>query len=265
MFYKKFALFQITKTSTKISSCSRTDAGVNAYRFPFQFTVSIDNEVFYIILMKIYIFDSKQKVYNLDILLKALNYHLRHEDIKINEIKEVSLDFNIKRESLEKEYIYKIEAGVGDGILNNPIQQHKLVYSISPALNINDMRTTLNCFVGTHNFINFTSRNQELRRDSYKYFRKINEVYLKDEIVKNFNEQDIQSIMIGFKGSGFLTYQIRYMITALTNVGAGIWHIGKIQEALKVEEEEGKDDKIMKIPAPSKGLFLNNVTFQRFL
>lgn len=42
----KEALNRITKAQTKISSCSRTDAGVNAFRLPFHFVISFpDNDV----------------------------------------------------------------------------------------------------------------------------------------------------------------------------------------------------------------------------
>ncbi len=45
-FKKKSALFKITKTRTKISSCSRTDAGVNAFCLPFHFTISNEIDVY---------------------------------------------------------------------------------------------------------------------------------------------------------------------------------------------------------------------------
>lgn len=184
-----------------------------------------------------------------------MNYHLRYEDIKINDIKEVPLDFDVRKQCLEKEYIYRIEAGLGDSIYH-PIQQHKLVYSVSSSLNVIDMKMALNSFLGVHNFYNFTVRNNKLKSEKFRYIRKINEVYLEE----NNEERNLQKIIIGFKGHGFLTYQIRYMVSALKDVGEGNYPIQNIAKALDCNENDNPD--IGRKAAPAKGLFLKNVIFK---
>ena len=194
-------------------------------------------------------------------LKTAFNFHLRHEDIKITELKDVPLDFDVRKNCLEKEYLYRIEADLGDS-LYDPIQQHKLVYSIRAKLDCESMLKAMNLFVGTHNFYNFTTRNPSLIDESFRFIRKINEVYLNEEkvLMDSQKERNIQRISLGFKGPGFLTYQIRYMVNAIREIGEGSSTLENIKEALCVEV--GKGTEVARKTAPAKGLFLKNVIFK---
>lgn len=180
---------------------------------------------------------------------------MRYEDIKILELKEVSLDFDVRKECIEKEYIYKIEADLGE-LIFEPLQQYKLVYSIAAKLDLEKIRNAMNILVGTHNFYNFTVRNSKMKHEYFRYIRKINDIYLHEELSEDKN---IQKIVIGFKGPGFLTYQIRYMVNALKEIGEGNYSIENLAEALNNLE---KDPDIGRKPAPAKALFLKNVVFR---
>jgi len=171
----------------------------------------------------------------------------------------VSLDFDVRKQCLEKEYVYKIEAGLGDALWN-PIQQHKLVYSINSRLDTLEMKKGLQEFLGLHNFYNFTIRNQTIKHETFRFMRNINEIYLVEEKSEKEEEKNIQKIILGFKAKGFLTYQIRYMVNALKDVGEGNYSIENIRNALNVEENH--EPEIGRRTAPAKGLFLKNVIFK---
>ena len=185
-----------------------------------------------------------------------MNYHLRYEDIKVEELRKVPITFNVQRQCIEKEYIYRIEAGLGESLWN-PIQQHKLVYSVAPKLDVGLMKEAISEFEGIHNFYHFTVRTPEFKFQSRRFIRKINEIYLLEKIE---GETGNQSIELGFKAKGFLTYQIRYMVNAIKDVGQGNYPVEAVREALKVREEVTEPE-IGRRPAPAKGLFLKNVVF----
>lgn len=172
------------------------------------------------------------------------------------ELKEVALSFDVRKECLEKEYVYKIEANMGDSMWN-PLQQYKLVDSVANKLDVDRMKKAADILKGTHNFYNFTVRNRKMKHETFRYMRTINEIYFEEKINAINN---IQKILIGFKARGFLTYQIRYMTSALKEIGEGIYSPEILYEAFQVDCE--KEIEIARKPAPAKGLFLKNVIFK---
>lgn len=166
------------------------------------------------------------------------------------------MSFDVRKECLEKEYVYKIEANLGDSLWD-PLQQYKLVYSVANKLDVDRIRKAADIFKGTHNFYNFTVRNHKMKHETFRYMRTINEIYLEEKISPVNN---IQKLSIGFKGPGFLTYQIRYMTNALKEIGEGSYSPEILYEAFNVNSE--KETEIGRKPAPGKGLFLKNVIFK---
>ncbi len=199
-----------------IHSSGRTDAKVNALHQMAHFD-----------------FDKKITPYK---LLGALNSYLP-DDIHINKVKEVSLDFHARYMVKSKTYLYKIST-----LEYNPLLRSH-VYQYSKPLNIRKMKKAIKYFIGTHDFTSFAS-SEDKKED------KIRTIY--DASIK----EKSGIISITFRGKGFLKYQVRNMVGALIKVGEEKLFYKDIPKML-----EEKDRRKASICAPACGLTLIKVEY----
>ena len=167
----------------------------------------------------------------------ALNSYLP-SDIFINEVTKVDDNFHARYMVKEKTYQYKINTGIYNPLLRTHVFQY------CKALNIAEMRKALEYFKGTHDFTTFTS-SEDKREDKV---RTINDVSL------NFDYND--TIIITFKGKGFLKYQIRNMVGTLIKVGEG-----KVDSNIIPILLEKKDRRSAFLCAPAEGLTLTDINY----
>ncbi len=156
----------------KLIEASRTDAKVHA----------IDQKV---------MFKSKTK-FKEESFLKEVNS--RFKDIEILEIKKVSNDFHSRYDVLNKTYIYKVHT-------KRNIFLNKYSYFIDDDnLNIDKINKICNLFLGTHDFIGFSSS----KRDSKNTIRTINTF--------RFKKIDNNNFVFEINSDGFLYNMIRILI-----------------------------------------------------
>lgn len=209
------ALFTLFKQKFKIQAASRTDKNVHAKKQVANFF--IENEI------------------DLDLLKYKLNC-LIPKDIRILDLESVNTDFHPTLNCIKKHYQYNI----CQDLFQLP---HKRFYSwhIHQILDLDKMKHASNIFLGNHNFLAFSNRQEK---------NPIREIYNID-IVKENNQ-----ISISVVGNSFLYKMVRNIVGALVEIGKEKITISDLKKIL-----ESKNRKKPFITAPAHGLFLYDLFY----
>ena len=207
------ALTKINKHTVVIKGAGRTDRGVHANCQCASFSLDVNIDCYG--------------------LQKALN-SLVEPYIYIKEVIEVSDDFHARFDVVKKRYVYKINLGE-----YNPIIQD-YVYQSPYELDLDMMRAVANLYLGAHDFRNFVSG----ERDNYDCI-----IYDIDFDIKN----DILSIT--FEGKSFYRYMVRNLVGAMIEVARGKISIDYVREMLESKEEKTT------FTAPANGLYLDFIEY----
>lgn len=212
-------LSQILNTEINIFASGRTDAGVHAQRQYFHFDTDSN-------------MDLNRLRYSANCLLP--------KDIFINEIRQVSDDFHARYSAKGKTYTYLMRLDE-----RNPFN-YELETTIPYEIDIDLLIESLKLFEGTHNFQDFTSKEED--EDNY-----VRTIY---SIEANYIEQTKQMI-ISIKGNGFMRYMIRNIVGTALAVAA------KKEDISFIEYHLSKKDKreIVSYKAPAEGLYLVDVNY----
>ena len=209
-------LSQILNTETQIQGSGRTDGGVHAKGQTFTFEVNKE-------------IDLNKFRYSCNCILP--------KDIHINSLKVVSDDFHARYSAKEKHYSYTIYVGE-----NNPFM-NETMYNYLGNLDYNRLAVALNLFNGTHNFQDFTSKEED-----------------KDGFVRTVNVDTSKGgniIRIDFKGPGFMRYMIRFMVGAAIAVAEQREKL----EYISYHLSDNKKREIINYKAPPEGLILEEVIY----
>ena len=209
---------KILNEPTKIYGSGRTDAGVHALGQTFHFDIEKEIEV-------------SRFTHSLNELLP--------KDIRILELKLVSDDFHARFNAVGKTYIYKIRNAKISNAFNSDLE-----YTLGQRLDIEKMVEASKVFIGTHNFQNFTSKDE----DEQKFSRNIGDISIFEK------ENDIE---ISLTGNGFMRYMVRMIVGNLIQVGLGKLTKSDLQNAL-----ENPVRKPSSFKAPAHGLYLKEVIYK---
>jgi len=168
----------IKTTDFKVLGASKTDAGVHAN----------DQKVLLMVNFSIK---------NLAAFKSALNKILPL-DIRVNQLKNVSLDFNV-RSVKEKVYEYLLN----DGEFNLVTQRFETQFP-QQKISVQQLNKILQLFVGEHDYFLFSGLSTK-ERELVSTIRTINSIKV----------QRVQGkVKITFKAKGFIRYQIRMIVGA---------------------------------------------------
>ena len=210
-------LSRILNEEIKIYGSGRTDGGVHA-------------------LAQTFHFDSPKE---LDIYKHLHSFNeLLPNDIRILSLAKVSDDFHARFFAKEKTYFYKI-----NNAKNSDPFASDLEYHLSQKLDVEKMKDASKVFIGTHNFQNFTSKEE----DEQKFTRNISDI----SIISENNH-----IIIELTGNGFMRYMVRMIVGNLIQVGLGKLTVEDIRKNLESEIRKPSSYK-----APSSGLYLKEVIY----
>jgi len=212
-------LSKVYDSQINIQGSGRTDAGVHALKQYFHYV------------------SDKEK--DLNQLTYALNKMLP-EDIKIISLTQVDDDFHARYNATRKIYEYRIL------LTNKDPLSYDLAYIYPMDLDIDLLKEALNKFVGSHNYQDFTSKEE----DEGGFVRTIYSI----EVIK---EKDLLRIV--FNGNGFMRYQIRNMIGAAISVANGKESLEFIEKHLNSNKEKRE---IIAYKAPASGLYLVDVIYK---
>lgn len=208
------ALSKIAKKEIVIKGAGRTDRGVHAYsqKAHFDLDVNITPEH----------------------LQMAIN-SLVKPYIYITNCEIVDNDFHARFNVSEKTYLYKINLGEYNPLLNDYVNQEE------KSLDIDTMIDASKVFIGIHNYKNFVSG----ERDNYEAIINSIKFEINDEILN-----------IYFNGKSFYRYMVRNLVGALISVGKG-----KVSKEYLINMLEKYEENIKLPTAPACGLYLLEIKY----
>ena len=212
-------LKKIFKQKIILFSAGRTDSGVHAREQSAHF-------------------DVKNKIQNIDKIIKSLNFFLNNKNISIIKIKKKKNNFHARYLAKERIYLYIILNRPSPSTLNKYREWH-----IRKKLDINLIRKGAKKLIGTHDFSTFRASNCSSKTP----IRTINEI-----IVRKQNNR----IKLKFKSKSFLKNQVRSMVGCLKYIGEKKWNLKKFENIIIQ-----KDRKKVAPPAPACGLYLEKIIY----
>jgi len=215
----QLALSKILGKKTILYGSGRTDAGVHA----------IEQSAH---------FDIKNKIQNIDRLIKSLNFFLNSKMISIIKIKKKNINFHARHSAKKRIYLYIIQNRLSPSTINKDREWH-----IRKKLDINLIKKGAKKLVGTHDFSTFRASNCS----SKSPIRTIDEIL----VSKSKNQ-----IKLKFKSKSFLKNQVRSMVGCLKYLGEKKWDLRKFKEVIN-----NKDRKEVAPPAPACGLYLEKIIY----
>ncbi|HOJ45090.1 MAG TPA: tRNA pseudouridine(38-40) synthase TruA [Bacilli bacterium] len=209
-------LSQILDTHIEVYGSGRTDRGVHAKGQTFHFDID--------------------KPFDLNKLLIGFN-SLVNKDIRLLKLKRIKHDFHARYNAKGKVYYYLINNGE-----YSPFDRQYCM-QIRAQLDIAAMTNATRLFIGTHNFQDFTTKDE----DKEGYVRTINDISIKTKG---------KLIRIDINGSGFMTYMIRFIVGTLIAIGNG-----KENELFIKRHLDSASRDVISYKAEPQGLYLYRVIY----
>ena len=212
-------LSEVCDQEMKVNGTSRTDSGVHALgqraTFSGDFGIPVHK-------------------------LKMVVNRLLPNDIKIEAVEEVPMDFHARFQAVGKQYVYKIRHGEERNVFFQNFYCH-----IDSLLNTSAMMEGATSFVGTHDFKGFMARGSNLQGTTVR-------------TIFSFKVQEISEneVFLIIKGNGFLYNMVRIMAGTLIDVGQGKVHPSNIGAII-----ESRERKCAGKTAPPQGLYLAKVYY----
>ena len=214
-------LTDILGEEVSVCGCSRTDAGVHAFEYVFNFK-------------------SNSKI-PIEKLPFAINNHLMDDSISAIDAWYADDDFNARFSSRGKRYIYKI----WNSNIQNPFTS-KYTWFVPYKLDIEKMKTAAKSFVGTHDFSAFMAAGGS---------QKTTVRTIRDCVVRQSAEWPEQ-IEIEVEADAFLYNMVRIIAGTLREVGVGRISVESIEDIIN-----SCDRKKAGMTAPPEGLCLKKVFY----
>ena len=183
-------------------------------------------------------FDIDEKIMNIKILIKTLNYFLNKKNISILKIKKKNRKFHARYSAKTRSYIYLIRNNISKSVLNLNREWH-----VINKIDVSLIKLGALKLIGTHDFSTFRASNCNAKSPIKTIF-KIN-VSKKNNLIK-----------IRFISKSFLKSQIRSMVGCLKYLGEKKWTLSKFEKVLK-----SKNRKYCAPLAPPHGLYLEKITY----
>lgn len=170
------------------------------------------------------------------IFRQALNRRLP-EDIRIRSAKLVKNTFHARKSAKSKRYVYCIDRREKPDVFTRKYCCH-----VPKSLDVNAMREAAELLTGTHNFMAFCDKKEDVAAT-----RTIYDVAIQENGSK---------LTLTYYGNGFLYHMVRILTGTLLEVGMGERSAGEIPEVI------GSGDRSRAgFLAPAKGLFLEEVYY----
>ena len=183
-------------------------------------------------------FDIKNKIQNIDRIIKSLNFFLNSKMISIIKIKKKNINFHARHSAKKRIYLYIIQNRLSPSTINKDREWH-----IRKKLDINLIKSGAKKLVGTHDFSTFRASNCSAKSP----IRTINEIL----VSKSKNH-----IKLKFKSKSFLKNQVRSMVGCLKYIGEKKWNLKKFENIIIKQ-----DRKKVAPPAPACGLYLEKIIY----
>jgi tRNA pseudouridine38-40 synthase len=188
------ALERVCGVRPSVTGCSRTDAGVHAYRF--------------------YCTTDKPERLSCDKLVQALNA-LLPDDVAVLSCKDVPDEFHPRYSAMGKRYVYRIH----NGLVRQPFEAPYSLWMRTP-LDERAMNDVAALFVGTHDFSAFCSAGSSVQ-DKVR------------TVKRSFVERQGDMVTYTVEADGFLYNMVRIFVGTILDVVSGRLSMEDVQQALQ--------------------------------
>uniref|UniRef100_A0A3Q0S903 tRNA pseudouridine synthase n=1 Tax=Amphilophus citrinellus TaxID=61819 RepID=A0A3Q0S903_AMPCI len=224
-----------------LSVSSRTDTGVHALSNSAHFDLRRKND---------------KLPFTEDILVQALNYHLRTEQI-ITRAHRVPHDFHARFCAQSRTYVYRIALGISHHSLL-PITDYDLCWSLRNELNMDAMHEAASLLVGTHDFSSFRAVNSDMPfKNPVKTLDVVTIQPGNSFAHAHFHEMPFWELT--FTSKSFLYKQVRRLTGAMVAVGQGLLSVAQLKKLLEARDSLAYPQGMA---APAHGLFLTRVDYR---
>ncbi|KAK2914847.1 hypothetical protein Q8A73_005441 [Channa argus] len=227
-----------------LSISSRTDTGVHALSNSAHFDLQRKNN---------------KPPFTEDVLVEALNFHLRTEQIRITRAHQVPDDFHARYCAQSRTYVYRIALGISH-YSQLPLTECSLCWNLrNMELDVGAMREAAAMLVGTHDFSSFRAVSTDLPfKNPVKTLDVVNVLPGKSFPHVHFHRQ-IPFWELTFRSRSFLYKQVRRMTGALVAVGRGELSMPQLKDILEARDSLAYPQGLT---APAQGLFLTHVDYR---
>lgn len=227
-----------------VTVSSRTDTGVHALSNSAHFDLQRKND---------------KPPFTEDILVEALNFHLRAEQIRITRAHRVPDDFHARFRAQSRTYVYRLALGMSHHSLF-PLTDHDLCWNLCDTkLDVGAMREAAFLLVGTRDFSSFRAVSSEMHfKNPVKTLDTIS-VQPGTSFVHTHFHRKIPFWELTFTSRSFLYKQVRRMTGALVAVGRGRLSVAQLKDILEARDSLAYPQGLA---APAHGLFLTRVDYR---
>lgn len=230
--------------SVSLSVSSRTDTGVHALSNSAHFDLQRRND---------------KPPFTEDVLVQALNFHLKEEQIRVTHAHRVPDDFHARFRAQSRTYVYRIALGVHHHTLL-PLTDWNLCWSLcNTELDTDAMHEAAALLVGTHDFSSFRAVNSEMPFKNPVKTMDVVSIQPGSAFAHSHFHRQIQFWELTFKSRSFLYKQVRRMTGALVGVGRGLLTVSQVKQILDACDTHAYPQGVV---APAHGLFLKNVDYK---
>ncbi|XP_069013652.1 tRNA pseudouridine synthase-like 1 [Embiotoca jacksoni] len=227
-----------------LSVSSRTDTGVHALSNSAHFDLQRKND---------------KAPFTEDVLVQALNFHLRTEQIRITQARRVPDDFHARYRAQSRTYVYRIALGVHHHFLL-PLADCDLCWNLrNTELDVDAVREAATLLVGTNDFSSFRAVNSDMPFKSPVKTLDVVTVLPGNSFARAHFHREIPFWELTFTSRSFLYKQVRRMTGALVAVGQGRLSVPQIKGILEARDSLAYPQGLA---APAHGLFLTRVDYR---
>uniref|UniRef100_A0A3P8V4G7 tRNA pseudouridine synthase n=1 Tax=Cynoglossus semilaevis TaxID=244447 RepID=A0A3P8V4G7_CYNSE len=226
-----------------LSVSSRTDTGVHA----------LSNSAHFDLQRK-----KDQPPFTEDILVKALNYHLGTEEIRVTHAHRVPDNFHARYCARSRTYVYRIAPGISHPTML-PLTEHNLCWGFcNTELDIGAMHEAAALLVGTHDFSTFRAVSSDLPFKNPVKTLEVADIRPGASFCLSHFHRTIPFWELTFRSKSFLYRQVRRMTGALVAVGQGRLSVSQLKDLLEAQDSNAYPQGLT---APPQGLFLTRVDY----
>ncbi|KAM5248751.1 tRNA pseudouridine synthase-like 1 [Ctenodactylus gundi] len=193
-----------------------------------------------------------------EVLVKALNSHLKHPAIRVLQALPVPSNFHARYAATSRTYLYRLVTGC-PWPNRLPVFEQNLCWALqADSLDVEAMRDAAQHLLGTHDFRAF----QSLGSRATSSVRTLRRVSVSRGPASPFVlpvEHKVQFWTLEFESQSFLYRQVRRMTAVLVAVGLGVLTPNQVKEILESRDPLGKYQSRV---APAQGLFLKSVLYK---
>ncbi|XP_068096704.1 tRNA pseudouridine synthase-like 1 isoform X2 [Hyperolius riggenbachi] len=194
-----------------------------------------------------------------DVLVEALNLHLKPEPISVLKAIRVSNDFHAQHKALSRTYTYRL--ATGGKYRDLPVFERNLCWAASESgLDMGKIQEATELMLGTHDFSAFRSKNSDTPfKSPIKTLDQADFTPSTSLLPNHVHNRDLQFWNVTFKSKSFIYKQVRRLTSALVMVGLGILTPQQIR--FHLDTGEPLSNSRFPLIAPPEGLFLKEVKY----